>query len=145
MRGSRLPLAHTCQSPPCLRQLSGSGKQHGPQLPSQSWKITARELVTLRTPTESLKSDVSKSEFPRKDADDLGWRGPALLLKLQDNGPVFAEYQGRPHLVPHATRTTMVQWTIAGSRSWTRGWHRTASCRALKLARHFANTFSHLL
>ncbi|OLQ14518.1 hypothetical protein AK812_SmicGene1358 [Symbiodinium microadriaticum] len=53
-----------------------------------------------RTPLEDLKSGVSEVEFHREDADGFGWRGPARLLKLQDNGSAIVEYQGRPYLIP---------------------------------------------
>ena len=53
-----------------------------------------------RVQTESLKPGVSEIEFHREDADGLGWRGPGLLLKLQDNGSAIVEYQGRPYLIP---------------------------------------------
>ena len=53
-----------------------------------------------RVQTESLKPGVSEIEFHREDADGLGWRGPGLLLKLQENGSAIVEYQGRPYLIP---------------------------------------------
>ena len=53
-----------------------------------------------RLPTEDMKPGVTEIEFHREDADGLGWRGPGLLLKLQDNGSAIVEYQGRPYLIP---------------------------------------------
>ncbi|CAE7765903.1 RE2 [Symbiodinium sp. KB8] len=53
-----------------------------------------------RLPTEDMKPGVTEIEFHREDADGYGWRGPGLLLKLQDNGSAIIEYQGRPYLVP---------------------------------------------
>ena len=53
-----------------------------------------------RLPTENMQPGVTEIEFHREDADGLGWRGPGLLLKLQDNGSAIIEYQGRPYLVP---------------------------------------------
>ena len=53
-----------------------------------------------RLPVENMKPGVTEIEFHREDADGLGWRGPGLLLKLQDNGSAIVEYQGRPYLVP---------------------------------------------
>ena len=53
-----------------------------------------------RAPLEDMKPGVTEIEFHREDADGLGWRGPALLLKLQDNGSGIVEYQGRPYLIP---------------------------------------------
>ena len=47
-----------------------------------------------------MKPGVTEIEFHREDADGLGWRGPGLLLKLQENGSAIVEYQGRPYLVP---------------------------------------------
>ena len=48
-----------------------------------------------------MQPGVTEVEFHREDADGLGWRGPGLLLKLQDNGSAIVEYQGRPYLVPY--------------------------------------------
>ena len=53
-----------------------------------------------RVETENMQPGVTEIEFHREDADGLGWRGPGLLLKLQDNGSAIIEYQGRPYLVP---------------------------------------------
>ena len=54
-----------------------------------------------RLPTESMQPGVTEIEFHREDADGLGWRGPGLFLKLQDNGSAIVEHQGRPYLVPY--------------------------------------------
>ncbi|CAE7272753.1 RE1 [Symbiodinium natans] len=53
-----------------------------------------------RLPIENMQPGVTEIEFHREDADGLGWRGPGLLLKLQDNGSAIVEYQGRPYLIP---------------------------------------------
>ena len=53
-----------------------------------------------RVPLEDLQAGTSEVEFHREDADGFGWRGPASLLKLQDNGSAIVEYQGRPYLIP---------------------------------------------
>ena len=53
-----------------------------------------------RLATENMKAGITEIEFHREDADGYGWRGPGLLLKLQDNGSAIVEYQGRPYLVP---------------------------------------------
>ncbi|CAE7280604.1 RE2, partial [Symbiodinium microadriaticum] len=53
-----------------------------------------------RLPTEDMQPGVTEIEFHREDADGYGWRGPGLLLKLQDNGSAIVEYQGRPYLIP---------------------------------------------
>ena len=53
-----------------------------------------------RLPTEDMKPGVTEIEFHREDADGLGWHGPGLLLKLQENGSAIVEYHGRPYLVP---------------------------------------------
>ena len=53
-----------------------------------------------RVPLEELQAGTSEVEFHREDADGFGWRGPALLLKLNDNGSAIVEYQGRPYLIP---------------------------------------------
>ena len=53
-----------------------------------------------RVPLEDLKPGVSEVEFHREDQDGFGWRGPANLLKLQENGSAIVEYQGRPYLIP---------------------------------------------
>ena len=47
-----------------------------------------------------MQPGVTEIEFHREDADGYGWRGPGLLLKLQDNGSAIVEYQGRPYLIP---------------------------------------------
>ena len=53
-----------------------------------------------RLDTENMQPGVTEIEFHREDADGFGWRGPGLLLKLQDKGSAIIEYQGRPYLVP---------------------------------------------
>ena len=53
-----------------------------------------------RLPSENMQPGVTEIEFHREDADGLGWRGPGLLLKLQDNGSAIIEHQGPPYLVP---------------------------------------------
>ncbi|CAE7665697.1 unnamed protein product [Symbiodinium sp. CCMP2592] len=53
-----------------------------------------------RLPKEDMKPGITEIEFHREDADGYGWRGPGLLLKLQDNGSAIVEYQGRPYLIP---------------------------------------------
>ena len=53
-----------------------------------------------RVPLDELQAGTSEVEFHREDADGFGWRGPALLLKLNENGSAIVEYQGRPYLVP---------------------------------------------
>ena len=53
-----------------------------------------------RIPLEDLKPGTSEVEFHREDQDGFGWRGPANLLKLQENGSAIVEYQGRPYLIP---------------------------------------------
>ena len=53
-----------------------------------------------RVPLDELQPGTSEVEFHREDADGFGWRGPALLLKLNENGSAIVEYQGRPYLIP---------------------------------------------
>ncbi|CAE7229802.1 RE1, partial [Symbiodinium sp. CCMP2456] len=53
-----------------------------------------------RVPLDELQAGTSEVEFHREDADGFGWRGPALLLKLNENGSAIVEYQGRPYLIP---------------------------------------------
>ena len=58
-----------------------------------------------------LKPSVSLIDFYREYQGDVGWRGPAELLRLsQTEGTAIISYQGRPYLVslrrirPHAAR-----------------------------------------
>ena len=58
-----------------------------------------------RTRTNQLKLDdmvpgVTRIDFHRETQGDVGWRGPAELLKLnKDEGTAVISYQGRPYLV----------------------------------------------
>lgn len=48
----------------------------------------------------SLVAGTSEVEFYREVEKDPGWRGPALLLRLDsDDGTAVIQYQGRPYLV----------------------------------------------
>ena len=50
--------------------------------------------------TDKLTAGVSEVEYYREVAGDPGWRGPALLLRLdQDEGVAVIQYQGKPYLV----------------------------------------------
>eukprot|EP00435_Cladocopium_sp_Y103_P007244 s1993_g2.t1 len=50
--------------------------------------------------TDQLTAGVSEVEYYREVAGDPGWRGPALLLRLdQDEGVAVIQYQGKPYLV----------------------------------------------
>ena len=62
--------------------------------------VRAQHTRPQRVATEELKPGVSEVEFHREDADGFGWRGPASLLKLQNNGTAVVEYNGRPYLIP---------------------------------------------
>eukprot|EP00435_Cladocopium_sp_Y103_P067126 s113_g29.t1 len=49
---------------------------------------------------EDRPAGTSEVEFYREVKDDLGWRGPALLLRLDaDEGVAVIQYQGKPYLV----------------------------------------------
>lgn len=53
---------------------------------------------------DSLVARTSEVEFVREVKKDPGWRGPALLLRLDaDEGVAVIQYQGKPYLValPH--------------------------------------------
>lgn len=48
----------------------------------------------------SLVAGTSEIEFYREVKGDVGWRGPALLLRLDaDEGVAVIQYQGKPYLV----------------------------------------------
>ena len=50
--------------------------------------------------TDQLTAGVSEVEYYREIAGDPGWRGPALLLRLdQGEGVAVIQYQGKPYLV----------------------------------------------
>ena len=57
-------------------------------------------------------------DFYREIQGDVGWRGPATLLRLdKDEGTAILTYQGRPYLVslrhirPHTRRECSWSWT----------------------------------
>ena len=51
--------------------------------------------------TDQLTAGTSEVEYYREIAGDPGWRGPALLLRLdQGEGVAVIQYQGKPYLVP---------------------------------------------
>ena len=81
-----------------LRQISLSTAA---QAITENRILRAGHTRPQRLPTESMQPGVTEIELHREDADGLGWRGPGLLLKLQDNGSAIVEYQGRPDLVPY--------------------------------------------
>ena len=81
-----------------LRQISLSSAA---QAITENRILRAGHTRPQRLPTESTQPGVTEIGFHREDADGLGWRGPGLLLKLQDNGSAIVEYQGRPYLVPY--------------------------------------------
>ena len=79
--------------------------------------------------TNTLVPGTSTIDFYREVQGDVGWRGPATLLRLdKDEGTAILTYQGRPYLVslrrirPHtpgvflvmdSTQTTDFQWLQA--------------------------------
>ena len=51
-------------------------------------------------PLDQLVAGTSEVEFYREVQNDVGWRGPALLLRLDsEKGTAVIQYQGRPYLV----------------------------------------------
>ena len=67
--------------------------------------IEDRVARAARTRTHQLDLDqliagTSEVEFYREVKNDPGWRGPALLLRLDaDDGVAIIQYQGKPYLV----------------------------------------------
>eukprot|EP00435_Cladocopium_sp_Y103_P008328 s555_g2.t1 len=60
----------------------------------------ANRTRSHRLDTMSLVPGTSEIEFYREVQGDVGWRGPALLLRLDsDEGTAVIQYQGRPYLV----------------------------------------------
>ena len=61
-----------------------------------------RTALDLTRPTNvgEMVAGTSEIEFYREVQGDPGWRGPALLLRLdQDEGVAVIQYQGKPYLV----------------------------------------------
>ena len=60
-----------------------------------------------RLDTTALVPGTSEVEFYREVQGDVGWRGPALLLRLDpDEGIAIIQYQGRPYLVGNQTHSS---------------------------------------
>lgn len=60
----------------------------------------AHRTRSHRLDTSALVPGTSEVEFYREVQGDVGWRGPALLLRLDpDEGVAIIQYQGRPYLV----------------------------------------------
>lgn len=60
----------------------------------------ANRTRSHRLDTTSLIAGTSEVEFYREVQGDAGWRGPALLLRIDpDEGIAIIQYQGRPYLV----------------------------------------------
>ena len=60
----------------------------------------ANRTRTQQLALEELIPGVTRVDFHRETQGDLGWRGPAELLKVnKDEGTAILSYQGRPYLV----------------------------------------------
>ena len=60
----------------------------------------ARRTRRHRLNTAELVAGTSEADFNREVRGDVGWRGPAHLLRLDpDEGVAIIQYQGRPYLV----------------------------------------------
>ena len=60
----------------------------------------AHRTRSHRLDTSALVPGTSEVEFYREVQGDVGWRGPALLLRIDpDEGVAIIQYQGRPYLV----------------------------------------------
>ena len=89
-----------------VRQLSLSAVQ---QAIVEDRTARANRTRSHRLDTASLVPGTTEVDLYREVQGDVGWRGPALLLKLDaDEGVAIVEYRGRPYLVairhirPHA-------------------------------------------
>ena len=80
-----------------IRQMSLSAVQ---QAIVDDRTARANRTRSHRLDTLSLVPGTSEVEFYREVQGDVGWRGPALLLRLDsDEGTAVIQYQGRPYLV----------------------------------------------
>eukprot|EP00435_Cladocopium_sp_Y103_P054461 s380_g17.t1 len=62
--------------------------------------VLPRGFYNPETPGILSYEGTSEVEFYREVKDDIGWRGPALLLRLDaDEGVAVIQYQGKPYLV----------------------------------------------
>lgn len=80
-----------------IRQMSLSAVQ---QAIVEDRTARANRTRSHRLDTTTLVPGTSEIEFYRDMQGDVGWRGPALLLRLDaDEGTAVIQYQGRPYLV----------------------------------------------
>ena len=80
-----------------VRQLSLAAVQ---QAIVEDRTARANRTRSHRLNTAELVPGTSEVEFYREVQGDVGWRGPALLLRLDpDEGVAVIQYQGRPYLV----------------------------------------------
>ena len=99
-----------------VRQLSLSAVQ---QAIVEDRTARANRTRSHRLDTASLVPGTTEVDLYREVQGDVGWRGPALLLKLDaDEGVAIVEYRGRPYLVairhirPHARTFNVEQRSL---------------------------------